>query len=958
MAVLSNSIRPFFPSNTGGVLIQVDGTTPVDNVFVFSDGTNTFKWTPNFRGIYHLSQAKILAGDSTDKTSILQTIFNNVGVQTVVVDAQQVITVNGALNCGGKKIVFENGGRFAGTGTISNFGIVASYEQWIFSTTINIAPISLSTDMWSVKWFGAVGTGLVNDAPSIQRAIDTIILLQDGSHSISKTLYYPPGTYRIDSALLCFKWNGVNYTTFTLNMIGQKSAYFNNDFCEAKIVATHTNTFAIGYQFCRSSTIEGLIIQGQFAPITGGSDYVTYVTTPYADWKNLSSVSVRDEPNTPYGGIVVEPFDNTGALPVLSRYPGLESYYRGNGDNATSGSSGLQIKECKITGFIGGIVLSPNGETQNAENIHVIDCTIQVCKAAYISCQDQVKDNFVIRCISWDRIHTCVDSLNYGIGTGQAPYIDGWNIAGDVIQLYQVSALRSQSSFKDIFAEGVWRIGSGNAGTGLTIQDSTFNFNLFKQVDDVLILPLNHIDGSRVVFSNCTFRYVDGFFDKKMIVSGPKYVFRDCEFDLPPLTDYNYSNEQIVSATFVNCTTAFGNLTNYASGVGQFTGSSPVFLAYGKIVLQDGGVLSNSSLTPPITDLIYSFDNGGYQRSLNIGSPTITVDTATRTAALTGLSGSDFEYQIAIGDYVVFGDGTVVGKITAVNRGAGSATISSVPVALSGVYSFNAAVIWNEVITGQFIGTLTSGSATINACEFDTIFGPPYVGQRLKIGHDRYNLIVDAVGTSTVTMSKVASYSQTNAFNPITNTGSNNPMMQITSLWYTPDSFGPTGGTSNFTPFIPKGAICYTKVNGIGNGNGETYVCTKAGYMSAATVGKTNQAQWTSLYPIGINYTPTLTGVANVGSSTARPTLYKKTSNTVEVTGELDVTPTAGSTLTRIGISLPFASNLANSYNLNGIGSSASSITADTVNDRAELSFTSTGTTLVTIKFSFTYIII
>lgn len=951
MAVLDPNKAPFFPSNTGGTMVKADDSAVVDNIFIFTDGTNKFQWTPNTKGVYDLSQAIILSGDVSDKTTILQAIFNKSDIKTVVVDAQQVITVNGSLNCQGKKIIFREGGIFTGTGTISNFLFEATYDQVIFSTTINVSPKMLPTEMWSVKWFGAAGTNLVNDQPPIQRAIDTIISLQSPGGILSKTLYFPPGSYRIDSPLLCFKWTGTDYAFFSLNMIGQRSAYFNNDDCEAKIRCTFGDTFAIGYQLGRSSTIEGLIIQGVFNPIF--SDYADYVGTPYVDWASTSSPAVRDEPNSPYGGIVIEPFDNTGTLPALARYPGLGSFYRGSGANISSGSSGIQIKECKIIGFVGDVVISPNGQTQNAENIHVIDCTLEIAKAAYISCQDQIKDNFVIRCISWQTVHTCIDSLNYGIGTGQAPYIDGWNIAGNVIQLYQVQALRSQSSFKDIFAEGLWRVGDGDGGTGLTIQDCTFNFNLNTTP---LILPPTHITGGRIVFRNCTFKYVDNNFDKKIVVNGDRYMFEDCEFDLPPITRYNYSNEPVVSAIFNNCTSASGRITTYTSGIGQFTPSSPIFLAYGKVILGDGGILSHNELSPPIVGLTYSFDNGDYQRSLNIGAPTITVNTTTRTASMTGLSGSDFEYQIAAGDYVVLSDGSVVGKITSVNRGAGTAAIVFVPLGLSGSFAFNTAVIWHEAIRGQFIGTLTSGSPTITNCEFDDVFGLPFVGQRLKMGHNRYNLIVDAVGASTVTMSTNASYSETNAYNGFTNTGCNNPVMQFKSIWYTPDSFPPVA--SNFIPLIAKGAVCYTQVNGIGNGNGEAYVCTKAGYLNATTVSKVNQARWTLVNPSGLSYTPTLTSVANVTSSTARPIIYQRLNNSVNVYGELDVTPTAGTTITTLGISLPFTSNFTQTYQLNGGGTSGSIVTADITNDRAELSFISTGTSLVTIKFWFTYLII
>src|SRR3954464_864995 len=106
MAIFDNTKTVFLPSNTGGVMVQVSASTPVDNIFVFTDGTNTFKWTENTKGVYPLSQAKILAGDSADKTSLLQDILNHAAVNSIVLDAQQVITISGSLNAGNKTIMF------------------------------------------------------------------------------------------------------------------------------------------------------------------------------------------------------------------------------------------------------------------------------------------------------------------------------------------------------------------------------------------------------------------------------------------------------------------------------------------------------------------------------------------------------------------------------------------------------------------------------------------------------------------------------------------------------------------------------------------------------------------------------------------------------------------------------------------------------------------------------------
>jgi hypothetical protein len=68
------------PNDTGGVMKQVDSAAVVDNIFIFTDGTDKFQWTNNRKGVYPLSQAKVLAGDSADKTSILQAVLNHADI--------------------------------------------------------------------------------------------------------------------------------------------------------------------------------------------------------------------------------------------------------------------------------------------------------------------------------------------------------------------------------------------------------------------------------------------------------------------------------------------------------------------------------------------------------------------------------------------------------------------------------------------------------------------------------------------------------------------------------------------------------------------------------------------------------------------------------------------------------------------------------------------------------------
>lgn len=113
-------------------------------------------------------------------------------------------------------------------------------------------------------------------------------------------------------------------------------------------------------------------------------------------------------------------------------------------------------------------------------------------------------------------------------------------------------------------------------------------------------------------------------------------------------------------------------------------------------------------------------------------------------------------------------------------------------------------------------------------------------------------------------------------------------------------------------------------------------------------------------------YTPTLTNVTNVTSSTASVCQYLRVGDSVTVSGRIDATPTAGGgTLSRVDISLPIASNFTLAAQCAGAGSFSQStgitsaqIIGDTTNDRAIFQFNSNVTASTAGLFTFTYRIV
>jgi len=110
-------------------------------------------------------------------------------------------------------------------------------------------------------------------------------------------------------------------------------------------------------------------------------------------------------------------------------------------------------------------------------------------------------------------------------------------------------------------------------------------------------------------------------------------------------------------------------------------------------------------------------------------------------------------------------------------------------------------------------------------------------------------------------------------------------------------------------------------------------------------------------------YTPTLTGVTNVASSTAYTTSYMRVGNVVTVAGRIAIDPTATGQ-TSIGMSLPIASTLGATQALGGTfafgtdSGQVGAISGDATNNRASFDILTNSAANRSYYFSFTYRVI
>lgn len=110
-------------------------------------------------------------------------------------------------------------------------------------------------------------------------------------------------------------------------------------------------------------------------------------------------------------------------------------------------------------------------------------------------------------------------------------------------------------------------------------------------------------------------------------------------------------------------------------------------------------------------------------------------------------------------------------------------------------------------------------------------------------------------------------------------------------------------------------------------------------------------------------YTPTVTAVANVASSSVTAAAYTRVGNMVTVFGRLTITATAANTNTQFRLTLPIAVDITANQELSGVGASIEAgtygngvgITGDATNDQADFRMRPVNTTSTAYSYTFSY---
>ncbi|HLX66929.1 MAG TPA: hypothetical protein VKR41_08025 [Puia sp.] len=469
----------------------------------------------------------------------------------------------------------------------------------------------------NVRWFGA-GSSSGDDWPALQRAIDYV--LADGR--VPRTLYFPAAVYRISRPLLIARRVGAAYGQVSITLEGPANS---KDLSTggATIYPLFNNTFAIGVQLGKGVLIKDLFIHGMFH-FPDKLNAIQVDTLGFNEWTDGST---RDNPVTPYSGIAIDPFSDPSAFASeRDLYPGLRDDYLPG--LTRSGSTAVQIIGCSITNFIVGVMITPSNQ-QNGELIDVIDCDISNNKVAYAMGQAQSKECHVERLKVWGVTHTVFDNVNFGIRHGDGagvPMVDGVNIAGYVKQLCYIAPRSFSGVFRNVYAEGLFRLGYVGGAATLSFEDCQIDF---ATQQPGIPYPDFYIAGSGASFHGCILRtYMDGK-GYRLVLAGNSNTYEGGTMNEPPVTANLNDCGQCPTPLFKNVIMYYGGgilgSSNYGVTI-SVRGPSPL-----NALGTDPVYFGNTYLfTEPYSgiDLLYKYTyNTGYERTVALsGNPVLHID--------------------------------------------------------------------------------------------------------------------------------------------------------------------------------------------------------------------------------------------------------------------------------------------------------------------------------------------
>jgi hypothetical protein len=245
------------------------------------------------------------------------------------------------------------------------------------------------------------------------------------------------------------------------------------------------NEFALGGQYLKGAEIDHLTLVGNFqSPSLNGPAYYSISFENYNDPKVGKNLA----------GIVID-------------YDGTKN---------KGGSTAVQLHDLNVGHFAIDYLISPNGQTFNADIILMENIRCGDARLGISGGQAQEKGNVIRGLYSWGRIHTIFATNIYGKHQAGNYTIDGGNIAGLPVRLiYNPESGWYPTHISNLFCESLGSIGTITAGDSknnlpTSINNCVFHFALISNAGTQTLFTSN---SPFIKFDNCLFRYYGAYSD-------------------------------------------------------------------------------------------------------------------------------------------------------------------------------------------------------------------------------------------------------------------------------------------------------------------------------------------------------------------------------------------------------------------------------------------------------------
>lgn len=628
MALINGNV--IFPSDIEGTLIEVPNGPTIDNINYFANGGKTYKRVIN--GIIRATEVGLLA-TGADQTTRLQEVLNSTAVKVLKFDNDKNTstdyTINGVVTVPtGKTIKFEGNNRLIGVGTIQGGIVEAGDYLEIFGPSLSTKFDTGSSGYVSARWWGAKPG--IDATTLLQKAADYVVYSPS-----CQNLYIPEGTYNISKGILFWKDTNANGDPefFKVHVYGASRTYTGEGH-ETTINCTHNNNFGFGFQKGKGVRVANIYFRGvnqlNYTALTAHNSATTYLVN-----------GSRDNRYSPYAGIVIDPFGNPAlsGITEADKYPGFTDKYTQPGNG---GSTDFEFENIIVDGFTVAWICSPNGNTQNCESHLLNKWWISNCKKGIVTCNSQEREIICRDFKIWNSVKVCFSTIGYGYSRGDAPIIQGCNIAGSVYQIIEYNSFFLIASIANVHAESFRWIGAA-FGNAVTFRDCHFNF-AFDNAN--MRYPDYVYAGYNVKFENCNFFYYQGEvaapFNFLTNEQNARIIFENCLVNNMPRNGQwgNWTLDGL-APKMINCQTYSEYSSMGDSPILGYTANWAAFKS-GELVTYDRRLEYNSYYGSDYFRQERRVTSPAYTILKSLGDVTLTVTGQEATATIPSLIGKSY----------------------------------------------------------------------------------------------------------------------------------------------------------------------------------------------------------------------------------------------------------------------------------------------------------------------------